>query len=140
MSGGVELYEKLIEVLNSNDLNKINSFISQFSDPKNLNDLSFYYVSAIALDINDYARKLRALDPRGLGGKGKGAKKKDVILTCTRAKRILEQKKKELREKELNSQRDHSQKYREFLPRGITKDMDNQASNHPRAKKKGRSG
>ena len=49
---------------------------------------------------------------------------------------ILDQKKKELFDIERASQKDHTEKYRDFLPRGAVRHLDNRAANLPRARKK----
>jgi hypothetical protein len=63
------------------------------------------------------------LDPRGLKGRGKGARKQDVLITCSRSITILKEKKQELLEQDRASKIDYREKYREFLPRGLTKDL-----------------
>lgn len=133
---GMALYTGLLQALESNNLNKISSSISLFLDPKTLEGLSFYAVSAIVLEISLYSGKLRASDPRGIGGRGKKAKKQDVLALCTQAKKILGQKKAELKEKEILSMKDHAPEFAEFLPRGFIRDLDIQMPGRPPARKK----
>jgi hypothetical protein len=124
MGEGAQLYQKLIDVLATNDLKQVKSFLANIENPARLEKMSFYTVSALLQDIEEYTSWLNSQDPRGLAGSGKGAKKKDILIICRRLCKQLKGKKEERRQEEMRSLQDYREKYRNFLPRSITANMD----------------
>jgi hypothetical protein len=140
MGEGAQIYQQLIDVLARNDLKQVKSFLVSLDNQTRLANLSLYTVTALLQDLEEYTSWLNSQDPRGLSGSGKGAKKKDVLIVCRRLSKTLQEKKEELMKEEISSRRDNRERYREFLPRALTKDLAHGPPSTKTHKRKGRVG
>ena len=124
MEDGISLYQGLVAAIESDDLKQVAASVRVLEKKSTLENLSFYALDALAYELRRYVSRLESSDSRGLKGKSKGNTKNDVLATCKRILKELVAQKKVKKERIDSSRPDYAESYRDFLPRGFTRNMD----------------
>jgi len=124
MEDGLSLYQGMVAAIESDDMGRVAAFARVLEKKGALENLSFYALDALASELRRYVSRLESADTRGLKGRGRGATKNDVLAACRRVLKELLALKDVKKERIKASQPDHTELFREFLPREFTRNMD----------------